>query len=170
MHLGCGTPIYPQILDCLNGTTPAKPPTPHTPPAVCNQFNVSVRTASTPLGPWSQDHAVLLSTGSKPASSSWYVQGGRAFSNPSPHLFPNGTVLCGFRADARTGGERVSVASAATIYGPYTDMRPQPAVNIEPHVGGQDEDPFLWFPSDPPPLPCFIAPCTSMSKSVNGSP
>jgi hypothetical protein len=144
IHLGCGTPIYPEIKTCHNGSTPAKPHNPHTPPNVCNQFNVSVTTASTPLGPWGPDHPVVLSTGNKPASSSWYVQGGRAFSNPSPHFLPNGTLLCGFRADARSGGERVSVASAPSIYGPYTDTRARPAVNTESHPEGQDEDPFLW--------------------------
>jgi len=144
IHLGCGTPIYPQINNCRNGSTPFKPHNHHTPPNVCNQFNVSVTTSHTPEGPWAPDRSVMLSTGDKPASSSWYVQGGRAFSNPAPHFLPNGSLLCGFRADARSGGERVSVATAPSIYGPYTDTRPHPAVNTEPHLDTGDEDPFLW--------------------------
>jgi hypothetical protein len=135
MHLGCGYPFKPYVTTCKNGTT--KPglitsadPTNDEPaaaaPPLCNQFNVSIKTAKSLWGPWTDSQQVYLSSGSAP---SWYVPSGRAFSNPSPHVMPDGSLTCAFRADARSGGEHVSISLAPTILGPYVDTRPHPAIS-----------------------------------------
>ena len=71
-------------------------------------------------------------------SPSWYVPSGRQFSNPAPHVNHDGTIRCAFRADSRTGGEHVSIATASSPTAAYVDSRPHPAVE---HPA---EDPFLW--------------------------
>jgi hypothetical protein len=144
MHLGCGVPFKPFKTGCKNGTSGPK-----TLPqfndeidadgATCNQFNVSVMTSKSLYGPWTASQQVFLSSDPTPASKSWYVPSGRQFSNPAPLQLEDGSILCSYRADARSGGEHVSVATAPSILGPYTDSRPHPAVGT--HNG---EDPFLW--------------------------
>jgi len=145
MHLGCGRSFLPFITGCTNGTTPKHHDHPeqqqHSGSEVtCNQFNVSVMTAPTPDGPWSgaKDGGTQVYLSST-AKSSWYVPSGRQFSNPAPHIMENGTVLCAYRADARRGGEHVSVAVASGIAAPYVDNRPTAAIGSHP-----GEDPFLW--------------------------
>jgi len=66
------------------------------------------------------------------------VPSGRQFFNPAPHVLDNGTIMCAYRAGARSGGEHVSVATAANPTSLYIDARAAPAVS---HTG---EDPFLW--------------------------
>jgi hypothetical protein len=127
MHLGCGEPFKPFIDGCKNGTTPAG----HggsggNGTSGCNQFNVSVMTASSIWGPWSGSKQVFLSSGSQELS--WYVPSGRQFSNPSPYVKEDGSLLCAYRADSRRGGEHVSIANAPAALGPYIDERPAPAV------------------------------------------
>jgi len=118
MHLGCGR------APTEAGQIP------------CNQFNVSVMTAPRLTGPWSESKQVFLSSGK--AKPSWYVPSGRQFSNPQPYILANGSVICAYRADARSGGEHVSIAKADTVFGPYLDERTQPIVT------SWSEDPFLW--------------------------
>ena len=132
MHLGCGVPFVPYIGDCVNGSTPkGQGGSGGKGGAGCTQFNVSVMTATSIWGPWSSSTQVFLSSGSQ--SPSWFVTaGGRQFSNPAPHVNNDGSLACAYRADARTGGEHVSVAYAPSATGPYIDTRPRPAVN---HTG-----------------------------------
>lgn len=118
MHLGCG-----RAMDAP-GFTP------------CTQFNVSVMTSASLLGPWSDSRQVFLSSGAR--SPSWYVPSGRQFSNPAPWIMANGSMICAYRADARSGGEHVSVAVADSLMGPYIDERSDPV------VAQWSEDPFIW--------------------------
>lgn len=140
MHLGCGRPFMKQINGCSGGVTPkGSMNSTHamTELPLCNQFNVSVMVSPSLHGPWSSSTQVFLSSGVK---KSWYVPSGRQFSNPAPHInSKSGTITCAYRADARSGGEHVSVATANSILGPFVDTRSQPAIST--HVG---EDPFLW--------------------------
>merc|ERR1711916_386250 len=58
----------------------------------------------------------------------WWVADGRGLSNPSPYILANGSVLLAFRADkgstiSSPKDERVSVAMAPSIYGPFVDSR-----------------------------------------------
>lgn len=145
MHLGCGQPNMPVIDSCSDGTTPAAA-MPHTcgdleQTSNCNQFNVSVRTAPSLWGPWSEGSQIMLDGGE---DQGWWVANGRGLSNPSPYILANGSVLLAFRADKGSTSsspkdERVSVAMAPSIYGPFVDSREAPAVDT--HTG---EDPFIW--------------------------
>jgi hypothetical protein len=142
MHLGCGRSFMPYRDQCRNGTTPAHAEPTHDDAVLCNQFNVSIMTAKSLYGPWSSTDGgeqVYLSSGSTPAAKSWFVPSGRQFSNPAPFVKRDGSIMCAYRADARSGGEHVSVAVAATAAGPYTDERLHPAVAS--HSG---EDPYLY--------------------------
>jgi hypothetical protein len=73
MHLGCGYPFKPFKTGCVNGTSVKKASVADeiVDPPLCNQFNVSVKTAKDPKGPWSESQQVFLSSGTTPASSSW---------------------------------------------------------------------------------------------------
>ena len=141
MHLGCGYPFTP-FKNCTRKSADAPPP-PKAPQ--CNQFNVSVMTATSLDGPWTGQTSaggkqVFLSSGPRPAKESWYVPSGRQFSNPAPHFLANGSILCAYRADARSGGEHVSVALAQTADSSnYVDSRGTAAVGSY-----NGEDPFLW--------------------------
>lgn len=139
MHLGCGRSFMKQIEGCTAGETPPQPPVSQCTSSggCCNQFNVSVMTAPSLNNSWSHSRQVFLSSGSQ--NSSWYVPSGRQFSNPAPHINPDGSLLCAYRADARGGGEHVSVAKASSPFSLYTDGRAEAAVAT--HTG---EDPFLW--------------------------
>jgi len=140
MHLGCGYPILGSGT-CKNGTmTPTKDTTTTdevAKPPWCTQFNVSIKTAKGPYGPWTDSKSVHLSSGARPANESWYAY--HQFCNPSPHVMPDGSLALAYRSRKRSGGEFVSVGLAATSAGPYTDARAQPAIST--HTG---EDPFLW--------------------------
>jgi hypothetical protein len=125
-----------EVTGCTHGWTPGKVARNAEDPAPCNQFNVSVMIAPTPEGPWGASTQVFLDSGN---ATSWYVPSGRQFSNPAPHVMDDGSIVCAFRADARTGGEHVSVASAASPLSAYVDSRAQAAVAS--HNG---EDPYLW--------------------------
>ena len=148
MHLGCGYSFTPWK-NCTKHTREERQQLKQVNPPTCNQFNVSVMTAPTVSGPWSgaQPGAaggkqVFLSTGPiRAAGKSWYVPSGRQFSNPAPHFLANGSILCAYRADARSGGEHVSVALAegGADATEYIDSRGSAAVAS--HDG---EDPFLW--------------------------
>lgn len=129
MHLGCGVPFVPYIKDCTNGSTPrGEGGSGGDGGNKCTQFNVSVMTSPGVSGPWSPSQPVHLSSGTQ--QPSWYVQaGGRQFSNPAPHVMSDGTLRCAFRADSRTGGEHVSIATAKSPLGPYIDERSVPAVH-----------------------------------------
>jgi len=144
MYLGCGEPFQPYVHGCANGTTPphaaggaGDPNGRHA--AVCSQFNVSVRTAASPEGPWSAPRQVFLSGGGQ---QSWFVNSSTIFTNPSPFPLKNGSLICSYRANAM-GAEHVSVATAAGVDGPYLDTRALPALENGNGSWGT-EDPFLW--------------------------
>ena len=106
-----GVPFKPYIGDCTNGSTPkGQGGSGGNGTETCNQFNVSVMTSASIEGPWSKSKQVFLSSGKQ--QPSWYVPSGRQFSNPAPHVNPDGSIMCAFRADSRKGGEHVSVAVA----------------------------------------------------------
>ena len=144
MHLGCGYPFTP-FKNCTRSGKMVDATGREASPPTCNQFNVSVMTATSPNGPWSGSQAaggrqVYLSSGSRPANESWYVPSGRQFSNPAPYFLPNGSILCAYRADARSGGEHVSVALAASAdASEFVDSRGAAAVGSQ-----TGEDQFLW--------------------------
>jgi hypothetical protein len=148
MHLGCGYSFTPWK-NCTKHTREERQQLKQLNPPMCNQFNVSIMTAPTVNGPWSGAQPgtaggkqVFLSTGpTRAAAESWYVPSGRQFSNPAPHFLANGSILCAYRADARSGGEHVSVALAegGADATEYIDSRGSAAVAN--HTG---EDPFLW--------------------------
>lgn len=73
MHLGCGYPFQEYNTNCSNGTSNSVPPNVDT---GCTQFNVSVRTSPSLLGPWSEGTQVYLSSGDA-GDDSWFVTSGR---------------------------------------------------------------------------------------------
>ncbi len=104
-------------------------------------FNVSVKTAKSIYGPWTNSTAVWLSSGTQ--QHSWFQRHGKTFTNPAPVLLPNGSVLCAYRANSQRpgqtdSGEHVSLAIAQTLLGPYVDARAHPLIST------WSEDPFLY--------------------------
>lgn len=110
-------------------------------PKCSGPFNVSIKTARSIYGPWTNSTAVWLSSATQ--QPSWFQRHGKTFTNPSPFLLPNGSVLCAYRANSQRpgqsdSGEHVSLAMAQTILGPYVDSRSHPLIST------WSEDPFLW--------------------------
>jgi hypothetical protein len=104
----------------------------------------SVPTSLSPGGPWTLTN---LSCTAGPCPG---------FSNPSPHLLPNGTALLAWRTGG--GGEGrskwgMSIAHAPRLFGPYTLLCDRPPCTNWSHptwvppAGHNCEDPFLWSDS-----------------------
>jgi len=150
MHLGCGSPNQgaPFIHGCANGTTPGhkrsmeeqddEGEVSETGVIPCNQFSVFASTAPSLHGPWSRGRQLSIH---HPVDSWTGPLGlyGRYFSNPAPHFLKNGSILLAYRTDDHKFVERVSIAHADNVLGPYKDH-----TTAAPAVDAFAEDPFLW--------------------------
>ena len=108
MHLGCG--LHSKAKNCSDaagdddetggsdskhetGGSDSKPKRAQPKPPGCqNQFSVSVKTAPGLAGPWTNSTRVLLNSGDR--APAWFQTRGKAFTNPAPYVFPNGSALC----------------------------------------------------------------------------
>ena len=110
-------------------------------PKCSGPFNVSIKTAPTIYGPWSNSSHVGVVPGHQ--DPSWFEQRGKTFTNPAPMILPNRSVIVAYRANCQSktppcGGEHVSLATADSIRGPFIDSRAQPLIQQ------WSEDPYLW--------------------------
>eukprot|EP00617_Octactis_speculum_P016647 CAMPEP_0185745988 /NCGR_PEP_ID=MMETSP1174-20130828/4379_1 /TAXON_ID=35687 /ORGANISM="Dictyocha speculum, Strain CCMP1381" /LENGTH=306 /DNA_ID=CAMNT_0028420311 /DNA_START=26 /DNA_END=946 /DNA_ORIENTATION=- len=138
MHLGCGEAFTPYLQGCTNGTTPPSGVGLTLQSSSCTQFNVTLRTAPGLSGPWSDGQPVELIGGFNDTAQWWVTTQQRGFTNPAPHVDEGGNLLLAYRADASSGGERVSVGYSQNVAGPYEDNRTTSAVE------DGAEDPYLW--------------------------
>ena len=102
---------------------------------------IFMATSDTLWGPWVV-HRVNFTASSL---NSWLA---RSFTNPSPHILPNGTIYLAFQAHPRNTShawELVGVARAPSWKGPYTIVTPTPVFPEHWYcVAGTSEDPFVW--------------------------
>eukprot|EP00039_Didymoeca_costata_P008545 m.113291 g.113291 ORF g.113291 m.113291 type:complete len:386 (+) comp14126_c0_seq2:63-1220(+) len=104
---------------------------------------ISVAHSKSVFGPWTITPLLV----SNCASSRWL---NCSFTNPAPHILPNGTVLMAFQAGychhpAGFGLELLGVARATSFLGPYELLTGNPLVKNPPYcLAGTAEDPTLW--------------------------
>eukprot|EP01060_Flectonema_neradi_P009249 TRINITY_DN16605_c0_g1_i1.p1 TRINITY_DN16605_c0_g1~~TRINITY_DN16605_c0_g1_i1.p1 ORF type:complete len:403 (+),score=59.40 TRINITY_DN16605_c0_g1_i1:52-1209(+) len=106
------------------------------------QSGISVARSNSVYGPW--DTKPVFFDEKSVNNSKWLQQG---FTNPSPHIFPNGTVTLAFQAQPiGKHYELIGVARAASWDTPYVLLTGVPVVKNDPDlcVAGMGEDPFLW--------------------------
>lgn len=130
-HIGCGTPNggVPPCTDCSKGTTGASCQHPGETVA-CSGNTTNLLFSKSLDGPWQQLNAPIVRAGSGiPPSMGKY-----GVDNPSPIMFPNGSVLMLGRDDWNSVGRIV----APGWRGPYTL---QSLVGPAPYTV---EDPFLY--------------------------
>ena len=133
MHLGCGGGAG-HAKNCTPPSDPLVLPSKGKPPPgprCYGHCSVSIKTSKSIYGPWSNSTQVYLNS---TRATPWYQDPRhKGFTNPSPHIYSNGSVLLAYRANAINingsgQAEHVSVATAPSIHGPFLDSRLHPAI------------------------------------------
>lgn len=111
-HIGCGTPNsgVPPCTHCSNGVTGSGCPSPGETVA-CSRNTTNILFSRSLDGPWQQLNAPIVRAGSGVPPS----MGKYGVDNPTPLIFPNGSILMLGRDDANSVGR----ITAPGWRGPY---------------------------------------------------
>jgi hypothetical protein len=99
---------------------------------------LALGTASGPYGPWTLSGIIVQDQNISALLDC-------AHTNPSVHIFPNGSALMAFNAGYCHGNlETIGILQAPSVFGPWTFWSPDPILLNPDGSPHKCEDPFLW--------------------------